>query len=151
MTLLSWLVPTIQYCLKLLGKLWESVSWFLIHERQGHCEYFAGAMVALLNDIGIPARMVAGFSGGSLSFNGEEAVIRQANAHTWVEAWVGETDTRLWRMLFRQVDAAYAEADFSQVCCVGAEKMGRLIKQADPYDHLTSVHGHHDFRFHTSS
>ena len=22
-----------------------------------------------------------------------------------------ETDTRLWRMLFRQVDAAYAEAD----------------------------------------
>jgi transposase len=32
---------------------------------------------------------------------------------------VGETDTRLWRMLFRQVEAAYAEADFSQVCCVG--------------------------------
>jgi transposase len=28
---------------------------------------------------------------------------------------VGETDTRLWRMLFRQVDAAYAEADFSSV------------------------------------
>ena len=24
---------------------------------------------------------------------------------------VGETDTRLWRMLFRQVEAAYAEAD----------------------------------------
>lgn len=32
---------------------------------------------------------------------------------------VGETDTRLWRMLFRQVDAAYAEADFSNVCCGG--------------------------------
>jgi len=31
---------------------------------------------------------------------------------------VGETDTRLWRMLFRQVDAAYAQADFSNVCCV---------------------------------
>jgi transposase len=36
---------------------------------------------------------------------------------------VGETDTRLWRMLFRQVDAAYAEADFSAVCCVGADEM----------------------------
>lgn len=35
----------------------------------------------------------------------------------------GETDTRLWRMLFRQVDAAYAQADFSQVCCVGADEM----------------------------
>jgi len=36
---------------------------------------------------------------------------------------VGETDTRLWRMLFRQVDAAYAEADFSNVCCVGVDEM----------------------------
>jgi transposase len=36
---------------------------------------------------------------------------------------VGETDTRLWRMLFRQVDAAYAEADFSSVCCVGVDEM----------------------------
>jgi transposase len=36
---------------------------------------------------------------------------------------VGESDTRLWRMLFRQVDAAYAEADFSQVCCVGVDEM----------------------------
>jgi len=35
---------------------------------------------------------------------------------------VGETDTRLWRMLFRQV-AAYAEADFSNVCCVGVDEM----------------------------
>jgi len=36
---------------------------------------------------------------------------------------VGETDTRLWRMLFRQVNAAYAEADFSPVCCVGVDEM----------------------------
>ena len=71
----------------------DPVSWFLLHERQGHCEYFAGAMVALLTDLGIPARMVTGFSGGSLSIDEEEAVIRQANAHAWVEAWVGEDDT----------------------------------------------------------
>ena len=36
---------------------------------------------------------------------------------------VGETDTRLWRMVFRQVDAAYAEADFSPVSCVGVDEM----------------------------
>jgi transposase len=36
---------------------------------------------------------------------------------------VGETDTRLWRLLFRQVNAAYAEADFSDVCCVGVDEM----------------------------
>jgi transposase len=36
---------------------------------------------------------------------------------------VDETDTRLWRMLFRQVDAAYAEADFSNVGCVGVDEL----------------------------
>ncbi len=36
---------------------------------------------------------------------------------------VGEQDTRLWRMLFRQVEAAYRENDLSQVCCVGVDEM----------------------------
>lgn len=40
-----------------------------------------------------------------------------------VAALTGETDTRLWRLLFRQVAAAYAEADFSQVCCVGVDEL----------------------------
>ena len=31
-----------------------------------------------------------------------------------------------------------------------AEKMGAFIKTCDPYDHLTSVHGHGDFRFQKS-
>ncbi|UCE49840.1 MAG: DUF4038 domain-containing protein, partial [Phycisphaerales bacterium] len=31
-----------------------------------------------------------------------------------------------------------------------AEKMGAFIDKCDPYDHLTSVHGHGDFRFQTS-
>ena len=67
----------------------DPVAWFLLSEKQGHCEYFAGAMVALLDDLGIPARLVAGYSGGSLSLDGELAVVREANAHTWVEARVG--------------------------------------------------------------
>ena len=44
---------------------------------------------------------------------------------------VGETDTRLWRMLFRQVDAAYAEADFSNVCCVGVDELS--VRQGHEY------------------
>lgn len=36
---------------------------------------------------------------------------------------MGESDTRLWRMLFRQINAAYAEADFSNTCCVGVDEM----------------------------
>jgi hypothetical protein len=34
---------------------------------------------------------------------------------------------------------------------VWAEKMGAFVKQCDPYDHLTSTHGHGDFRFASSA
>jgi hypothetical protein len=46
-------------------------------------------MVAMLADLGIPARMVTGYAGGDLSRDGASAVVREANAHAWVEARVG--------------------------------------------------------------
>jgi transposase len=36
---------------------------------------------------------------------------------------VGETDTRLWRMLKAHVSAAYPQADWSNVICVGCDEM----------------------------
>ena len=36
---------------------------------------------------------------------------------------VGESDTWFWRMVFRQVDRAYAEAVFSNTCIVGVAEM----------------------------
>ncbi len=44
---------------------------------------------------------------------------------------VGESDTRLWRMLFKHVAGAYAEADFSQVCCVGVDELNDVSVFAD--------------------
>jgi hypothetical protein len=35
-----------------------------------------------------------------------------------------ESDTRLWRMIFKHVDGAYAMADFNEVCRVGVDEMG---------------------------
>ncbi len=67
----------------------DPVSWFLLRSRSGHCEYFAGGMVVLLDALGIPARMVAGYSGGTASPAGDEVVVREANAHAWVEVWLG--------------------------------------------------------------
>lgn len=67
----------------------DPVTWFLLRSRSGHCEYFAGGMVVLLDALGIPSRMVAGYSGGSASPAGDEVVVREANAHAWVEVWLG--------------------------------------------------------------
>jgi transglutaminase-like putative cysteine protease len=67
----------------------DPVSWFLLRSRRGHCEYFAGGMVVLLDALGVPARMIGGYSGGTASPEGDLVVVREANAHTWVEVWLG--------------------------------------------------------------
>jgi transglutaminase-like putative cysteine protease len=66
----------------------DPVAWFLLEGRAGHCEFFAGAMVVMLRHLGTPARMVAGYSGGDLSPDHDELVVRESNAHAWVEVWL---------------------------------------------------------------
>ena len=61
---------------------------FLFVRRKGHCEYFASAMVALLRTLGIPARMATGFQSGVYNPITDLWLIRAADAHTWVEAWL---------------------------------------------------------------
>ncbi len=61
---------------------------FLIEKRPGHCEYFATAMAILLRLNGVPSRVVNGFYGGEYSELTGQAIIRQSDAHSWVEAWI---------------------------------------------------------------
>lgn len=51
----------------------------------GHCELYAGSMVLLAREAGIPARLVTGFRGGD--WNGYENyfMVRNKDAHAWVE------------------------------------------------------------------
>lgn len=67
----------------------DPVAWFLLEGKAGHCEFFAGAMVVMLRHLEVPARMVGGYSGGDISPDGDELVVREANAHAWVEVWLG--------------------------------------------------------------
>lgn len=61
---------------------------FLFEERRGHCEFFATAMVMMLRSQGIPSRFVTGFYGGEPNAFEGYYIVRQSNAHAWVEAWV---------------------------------------------------------------
>ena len=60
---------------------------FLFEDRRGHCEYFASALVLLLRAEGIHARLATGFLGGDLNPLGY-VIVRQSNAHAWVEGWI---------------------------------------------------------------
>jgi hypothetical protein len=63
---------------------------FLFEAKRGHCEYFSSALAIMLRGIGIPARNVTGFAGGEFNSYGGYYAVRQSDAHSWVEALLGE-------------------------------------------------------------
>ncbi|HUF17668.1 MAG TPA: DUF3488 and transglutaminase-like domain-containing protein [Thermoanaerobaculia bacterium] len=67
-----------------------SVEDFLLRERRGHCEYFAAGMVVMLSSLGVPARIVGGYYGGEWNPFTGYFVIRQRDAHAWVEVHDGQ-------------------------------------------------------------
>jgi transglutaminase-like putative cysteine protease len=83
-----WLRGEFEYTLDLPATAREaSLDHFLFQRKAGHCEYFSSAMVVLLRTLGIHARNVNGFLGGSWSDFGEYLVVTQNEAHSWVEVW----------------------------------------------------------------
>ena len=65
----------------------DTVEWFLFEIRQGYCTYYASAMISMLRSMGIPARMAAGFAEGEYDPTIGEYVVRERDAHTWVEVY----------------------------------------------------------------
>jgi uncharacterized protein (DUF58 family) len=65
----------------------DPLARFLFDGMAGHCEYFATAMVVLAREAGIPARFVAGYLRGERGRFGERYVVRQSDAHSWVEIY----------------------------------------------------------------
>jgi transglutaminase-like putative cysteine protease len=63
---------------------------FLIDSKEGYCQHFAGAMALLLRMGGIPARVATGFSPGGFSKRRDAWIVRDTDAHAWVEAWYDE-------------------------------------------------------------
>ena len=60
---------------------------FLFEDRNGYCQQFSGAMALMLRMVGIPARVVSGFSPGSLNRDTGEYRVRDLDAHSWVEVY----------------------------------------------------------------
>jgi protein-glutamine gamma-glutamyltransferase len=65
----------------------DPVADFLFNVREGHCEYFASAMVLMLRTQGVPARLVNGFQMGEYNRSADVFTVRQSDAHSWVEVY----------------------------------------------------------------
>jgi hypothetical protein len=64
------------------------VDAFLFDRRQGACGHFASALALMLRLQHIPSRVVAGFYKGEWNEPAQCIVIRQRDAHAWVEAYI---------------------------------------------------------------
>jgi len=59
---------------------------FLFVKKEGPCDFFATALAVFLRVAGVPCRVIYGFNGGEWNEIANALIVRQANAHTWVEA-----------------------------------------------------------------
>lgn len=76
------------YTLKPPALQGERVDQFLFSTRAGYCEHFASSLVFALRAAGIPARVAVGYMGGEIHADEKLVVVRQHDAHAWVEVWL---------------------------------------------------------------
>lgn len=60
---------------------------FLFADREGYCQQFSGTMALLLRMGGVPARVATGFAPGTFDRKRGDYVVRDVDAHSWVEAY----------------------------------------------------------------
>ena len=58
-----------------------------VRHQEGYCQHFSGAMALLLRMGGVPARVATGFTPGRLLQAQQAWIVRDTDAHAWVEAW----------------------------------------------------------------
>lgn len=68
----------------------DPLAFFLFENQKGHCEYFSTALAILGRTLGIPTRNAVGFLGGDWNAYGQYLAVREADAHSWVEAFSPE-------------------------------------------------------------
>ncbi len=105
----------------------DATKWFLFERRTGHCEYYASALALMSRSIGVPARVLTGYIVSDYNAMTGQYVVRESNAHAWIEAeiapghWrtfdgtppavfhsIHEPDPSLWRSVVK----AYESIEF---------------------------------------
>jgi len=65
----------------------DGVDYFLFEVQKGYSTYFSSAMVVLLRSVGIPARLVAGYTHGDWNPQENVFVVKDQHRHAWPEVY----------------------------------------------------------------
>lgn len=83
---------------------------FLFDTQTGYCEHYASSFTILMRWLGIPARIVVGFQGGTENKIGNYLEVRYSDAHAWSEVWLNGR----WARVDPTITAALGEQRISQ-------------------------------------
>lgn len=66
----------------------DAAEYFLFQSRRGYCDLFATTLAIMGRGVGIPTRFVTGYAGGRYDPESGRHVMRESDAHAWVEAYI---------------------------------------------------------------
>lgn len=94
----------------------DTVDYFLFSQRAGYCEHFASALTVMARSLGLPARLVTGYTAGTYNPLSGYFEVRSRDAHGWVEVyfphhgWVSFDPTPGY-LAYRAEAAVYQESN----------------------------------------
>jgi len=66
------------------------IDFFILEERRGHCQLFASSLALMVRSLGIPARVVSGYRGGTWDSSDRSYTITEDMAHLWTEIYFSD-------------------------------------------------------------
>ncbi len=66
----------------------NALARWIVSGAPGYCQMFSASMTELLRLLGVPARVVEGFTTGTYDTRTTSYVVDDRDAHAWVEAWL---------------------------------------------------------------
>lgn len=119
----------------------EATYWFLFQSKRGFCNYFASAMTLMARELGIPARIAAGYTYGKYNPSTGAWDISGTDAHAWTQiyfagyGWVNFEPSRTFSTFTRPLlppnPTAVGTADPSQVTPTGTRRVGNQRPEED--------------------
>ena len=84
----------------------DATVWFL-QRKEGFCTFFASAMALMGRSLGMPTRIVSGYTNGSYDAKSQSFVVKGTQAHTWTQVyfaqygWINFEPTASFSQFFR--------------------------------------------------
>ncbi|MFC1604093.1 transglutaminase family protein [Planctomycetota bacterium] len=105
----------------------DKLTYFLLEESTGYCEYFASGAAILLRLADVPTRYITGFLVKQKSFQGDMWIARNMDAHAWVEAWDQEQNE--WTIVEATVGQDLATMSLDEQAVSPSGGAGVLLSQ----------------------